>query len=180
MATVAALRTIAKHTSHSVSVEPPVNAYLKPNVTLPEPERHYRADIAVVSPTYREATIIDVRTCSMKKPSSRDQVGKTVREGERAKYTFYSNHFDFPSGHKLVPFAIDSYGRWGQDFKDFLQAFCKYAAGKDVALYNILLSRAREAIAVAHANAVGVQLRRVVEECIDEDEHYFLSLRGGP
>ena len=91
----------------------------------------------------------------MSAPKARNEAGQTVRLGEKAKEDAYTAKFNFPSGVTLIPFAIDSHGRWGVKFAAKLKALCKSAAGPDVGLYNTLISEARAQISVAHMKAVG-------------------------
>ena len=52
-----------------------------------------------------------------------------MQKGEDEKVQFHGNNFVFPESTVLIPFAIDSYGKWGHQFKHFLKHFCKLAAG---------------------------------------------------
>lgn len=64
--------------------------------------------------------------------------------------------------------AIDSYGRWGESYKEHLKNWCKQAAGQHHGLYNTLITRARDWIAVANARAIGNRVALGLSRCLPE------------
>jgi len=48
-----------------------------------------------------------------------------------------------PSNIRLLPCTIDTYGRWGKLFEEYIQAFCQRAAGNDTKLYYFLITPER-------------------------------------
>jgi hypothetical protein len=141
--------------------EPSLTKFVKENAANTKANQELklrRADIKVQNPVLHEVYLFDVRTCSPKIPSQESDVGSTVQKGEDEKVQFYGNNFVFPESTVLIPFAIDSYGKWGNRFKHFLKHFCKLAAGEDEKMYNQLIKNARETIQVAHANAIGKRI----------------------
>jgi len=106
-------------------------------------------------------------------------IGMTVKDGETEKNEYYTKHFRFPEGVKVVPFVIDAYGKWGESAKSWVDSSCKRAAGNDTKLYNTLVSRARETISLAHARGVGIVLDRCIQRCIDPDDYAVACARGG-
>lgn len=79
----------------------------------------------------------------------------------------------------MVPFVVDSYGKWGERAKTWLEDLCKKAARGDVKLYNRLITRSRETIAVAHARGIGRVIHKCVEKCFCADSYLNASARGG-
>jgi hypothetical protein len=118
----------------------------------------------------RRVTILDVRHCSTKIPTKEEAIGMTTRLGELDKEEFYAKHFEFPVGMKMVPFAIDGYGRWGTMAKEWLTGFVKKAAGSDTETYNRLINDARSRISIAHARAVGKAVDNMVFGCIRDGD----------
>ena len=88
-------------------------------------------------------------------------------------------HCEFPSGVEVVPFAIDSYGHWGNSFSKFLKVQCHVATGGiDKKTYNRLITKARNLIQVAHTRALGYTLQKCMTECVQEDEKILCYLDG--
>ena len=77
----------------------------------------------------------------------------------------------------MIPFAVDSFGRWGDEAKAFIERACKRAAKGDHNLYNLLITRARDTIQVAHANAVGEGIARGLSVCVRWDEKHCLGIK---
>jgi hypothetical protein len=172
---------------HSVSVvkEPSVKHYLRPEIPTNYDNKgeliSRRGDISYGDIILNDTKIIDVTTRTVSNPESINRVGKTVRRGEKDKYRFYEKHCLFPAGIALVPFSIDSYGRWGEVFKSFLKSECYLATGgNDVKKYNWLITRSRDRIQVAHTNALGKSLMHLYESCVQEYDKYLLTLRPHP
>jgi hypothetical protein len=101
-----------------------------------------------------------------------------VERGEVEKHEFYEARCQFPESVRLVPFAIDTYGRWGPEFTSFLQGYCTAAAAGNTEFYNLLITRARNIIQVAHANAVGEAMKRSLERCISTADHPRVATTG--
>jgi hypothetical protein len=104
--------------------------------------------------------------------------GSPVSYGEQEKRDFYAATCDFPDTVKLVPFAIDTQGRWGEEFATFLKGYCKAAAGANHSFYNLLITRARDVIQVAHAIAVGTIVRNSMNSCISSADRLALAGRS--
>ena len=185
-----AVKEITKHTKEKVNMEPTIVNWLKPemegnkNDNTIEGLKARRADISietdplsVSSHAARRVTLIDVRHCSIRKGKSVAK-GGTVKNGEEAKKAFYAKHFEFPKGVDLVAFAIDAYGKWGNDAKTFIENLCECASMGDTALYNTLINKARELICVAHARGVGNALFRCVDNCMSERAYNASCARG--
>ena len=124
-----------------------------------------RGDVSISSHVEHRTVIIDVRHCSIRTPTRAGETGLTIEAGEKEKIDFYRKHFRFPQGMVMVPFVVDSYGKWGPCAKEWLESACKRAAGEDKKLYNQLITRSRETISVAHARGVGRVIERCVESC---------------
>lgn len=127
-----------------------------------------RADVGIYDRIKRTTILIDIRTCALARPDSLNEIGATVHKGEAAKRTSYMQRYEFPEGVTFVPFAIDSYGRWGESYKEHLKNWCKQAAGQHHGLYNTLITRARDWIAVANARAVGNRVALGLSRCLPE------------
>jgi hypothetical protein len=182
-------KEIAKLTREEVTMEPQIGAWLRPEVednknskTI-EGLKQRRGDVMIQAVTVaslprRTITIIDVRHCSMRTPLKRGEIGASVREGEAVKEAFYDKHFDLPKGVKLVPFAIDSYGKWGEQAKTFLEDMCRKAAAEDLSMYNKLVTKARADISLAHARAVGAVFRKCFKYCFAPEDYVRACVRG--
>ena len=81
-------------------------------------------------------------------------------------------------GHQMIPFVIDSYGKWGNKAKEWLERECRYVTGKDEGFYNFLISRYRETISLAHARGIGRTLERCIRNCIHPDDYPKACSRG--
>jgi Reverse transcriptase (RNA-dependent DNA polymerase) len=196
LATFEALRQIARHVGDGSSSEPSLLPHVRkvPENYNPKGELiHRRGDVAVFNVVQKQQTVIDVRTCAM--PTSDRPRAASARSPQRAaegernprapvdigeedKYRFYERTCDFPSSLKLVPFAIDSYGRWGTAFRTFLQEYCKRASAGNTAFYNLLISRARNIIQAAHASAVGRVIHNALYFCISPADMFKLAGSG--
>jgi hypothetical protein len=185
-----AVKDITKHTKEKVNMEPTIVNWLRPEMEGNKNEKTIdglkarRADISietgplsVASHAARRVTLIDVRHCSIRKGKSVAK-GETVKNGENEKKAFYAKHFDFPKGVDLVAFAIDAYGKWGQDAKNFLENLCESTAMGDTEFYNRLINKARERVSVAHARGVGNALFRCVDNCMSERAYNASCARG--
>ncbi len=185
-----AVKEITKQTKQKVNMEPTIVNWLKPemeankNAKTIEGLKARRADISIESAPLsvsshaeRRVTLIDVRHCSIRKGKTVSK-GGTVQNGEEEKKAFYKKHFDFPKGVELVAFAVDAYGKWGEDAKSFLENLCKSASMGDTAHYNSLITKAREVISVAHARGVGNALFRCVDNCMSERAYNASCARG--
>ena len=87
-----------------------------------------------------------------------------------------------PNSLSLVPVAqelnvIDAYGKWSEEAKGLVEGMCRKVAGGDHALYNRLISSARETISLAHAKGVGYAIGRCVKGCVSEDDYVNLVER---
>ena len=118
--------------------------------------------------------MIDVRTCAITPNTASD--GVPVTKGEAEKHQDYKKKCDMPKGMTLLPFAIDTQGRWGEEFSNFLSAYCKSAAPDDAKLYNFFITRARNTIAVAHAEAVGTLVLRAIHTCVHPDDIQLVAV----
>ncbi len=97
-----------------------------------------------------------------------------VGKGEKDKHEFYAKVFQFPDGITMLPLAIDTYGRIGEEFKDFLHAYCKQAAMGNKQLYSMLVSRARATIELGLATGVGEIVNKAVDACTYQDDRMLL------
>ena len=122
-----------------------------------------RADVEITNGVKKTTILIDVRTCAIT-PNTAEST--PVEQGEKDKHQYYSKTCQFPSGISVMPFAIDTHGRWGAEFKAFLVNYCKAAAGTDGKLYNLLITRARNTITIAHARAVGDLVYYAMDYCV--------------
>jgi hypothetical protein len=176
-----ALSDVAAHTGDTITNEPALAPYVKEseraNINPDDSIKLRRGDIAVTNSALRTQVIIDVRHCTMKTPRNYLDIGCTTREGEKEKLEFYKKHFEFPESTTLMPFAIDSRGRWNTVFKEWLSAYCKKAAKSDTKLYNILISRARDTIQVGHTAAMGREIIGAFNRCVYDDEKAVATLR---
>ena len=62
--------------------------------------------------------------------------------------------------HPTLAVPIDTYGRWGKLFEEYIQAYCQRAAGNDTKLYNFLITRARNTVSVSLGSGPGKAVRR--------------------
>jgi hypothetical protein len=147
--------------------EPSLTLYKKDSVT---DDLENRADIGMYYSMNRTNVLIDVRTATLVTPQSMTDVGMSANAAEKAKRTLYERRYAFPEGVEFVPFGIDSYGRWGEEFKTFLKSTFKRAAGLDRALYNKLITGARDMIAVANLRAVASRIAYGIRRCITRPE----------
>ena len=163
-------------------MEPPIAQYLRPDVEDNKNEKtidgmtQRRGDISLESVTVathyeRTIEINHVRHCTMTAPKSSLDTGRTVDKGEKEKTDFYKKHFVFPNHVHLIPFVVDTYGRWGDKAKEWLEKACKKAAGTDKELYNKLISRYRETISLAHARGIGRTMERCTRNCIHPNDY---------
>lgn len=182
-------RDLSRYNRQVVNMEPVIAQYLKPEVANNKNEKtidglkQRRGDISlesvsVLSHLKRKTDIIDVRHCSMQRPKSAADVGTTVLKGETEKHEFYDKHFAFPPGYQMIPFVIDTYGRWGNKAKEWLEKECRHVAGTDDGFYNSLISRYRETISLAHARGIGRTLERCIQNCIHPDDYPKTCSRG--
>jgi hypothetical protein len=136
---------------------------------------HRRGDIALSNIVQKTKIVIDVRTCAMVEGSVKE--GSAVTHGEKEKHAFYKQSCDFPDTVKLIPFAIDTHGRWGKEFAEFLTGYCKAAAGTNHAFYNLLITRVRNTVQVAHAVGIGNIIRKSMDECVSSADRFTLAGR---
>jgi hypothetical protein len=121
--------------------------------------------------------LVDVQTGTLGTPSSSADVGMTARNAEVAKRCKYETRYVFPNGVEFHAIGIDSYGRMGPEFVALLKNTFKIAARLDRALYNTLITKARNEIAVANTRAVTNRILRGMRECIvrPEDRERLMS-----
>ena len=138
-----------------------------------------RGDISVASHVAK-VTVLDVRHCSTKTPSRTHEIGATIIEGEKEKDVFYQKHFRFPEGVVMVPVVVDSYGKWGERAKTWLEDLCKKAARGDMKLYS------RQVHSVERNHSGGSRWwhwesdsQKCVEKCFCADSYLNASARGG-
>jgi len=74
-----------------------------------------------------------------------------------------------------LPCTIDTYGRWGKLFEEYIQAFCQRAAGNDTKLYNFLITRARNTVSVSLARGVGQLVSVALRKCVNEADECYLA-----
>ena len=128
-ATFKAIKQVADYVGDQVSMEPPIHEFLKDipeNYTEQGSLKLRRGDIAIVDTVRKTTIIVDVRTCAMTAKSQKEVT--IVDNGEKEKHEFYARVCEFPDGITMLPMAIDTYGRIGDEFKDFLSVYCKQAA----------------------------------------------------
>ena len=184
-------KDLSRYRRKMVTMEPAIAQYLNPAVESNKNDKSIdglkqrRGDISLESVSLeshheRTKTIIDVRHCSMSKTlKSSADIGKTVKDGEKDKHDFYDKNFIFPHGTTMVPFVIDTYGRWGDKAHQWLEKECRDAAGNDNKLYNELVSRSREVISLAHARGLGRTLERCINSrCIHPENYHQACTRG--
>ena len=94
--------------------------------------------------------------------------GTPVTAGEKEKTETYEHRCKFPSNVRLLPCTIDTHGRWGAQFAQYLGDYCQRAAGNDTKLYNFLITRARNTVSVALAKGVGELVRDALKRCVNE------------
>jgi hypothetical protein len=160
-------------------MEPPIQQFLKQteeNRATTGDQKQRRGDIAIVDIVQKKTIIIDVRTCAITSDAVR--AGNAVAQGERDKHEFYNRTCDFPDGITMLPLSIDTYGRIGDEFKAFLSHYCKQAAQGNTTLYNMLITRSRNAIEVAHAEAIGTIINLGVNSCVFEGDRLGMGHRG--
>jgi hypothetical protein len=180
MATFKALREIARHIGDDVLLEPSVQPHMR-DMPINYNEKgeliNRRGDIALSNIVPKTQIVIDVRTCAMTQVSTKE--GSVVAQGEKLKLDYYKEVCEFPDTVTSVPFAIDTYGRWGEEFKRFLASFCRAAAGTGHEFYNLLITRARSMIQVAHTVAIGSIIMTSMDECVSCADRFILARRTG-
>jgi len=173
------LKEAAKLQGVSIVKEPLIKNYVKEIEKSNFTGDHLinrRADVAIGDSVLKELKLIDVTHKCLECPDSVMDIGRTVEIGELRKDEFYQKICVFPQGVSLIPFSIDSYGRWGQRFKAFIKTeFASATCGKlDIRAYNRMISRARSIIQVAHVRAAGVALKKCLDESIREEYKFSL------
>jgi len=178
MATYKALRQIARHIGDDALLEPSVSGYMR---DIPENRNNNgsqvqrRGDVAVYNVVEKNKIMIDVRTCAI---TSAVSGTSAVARGEVDKREYYTKVCDFPDSVRMVPFAIDTYGRWGDEFSGFLQEYCRRGSRGNEPFYSLLITRARNMIQAAHASSVGMVVRRSMDRCISDADRILLASRG--
>ena len=83
----------------------------------------------------------------------------TVDRADRRKKEYYAEKFDFGENSRItvVPAAMDSRGRWGNELKTLVKKIARMGTQGETA-YAMELNRLRTGIACAHANAIGNQV----------------------
>ena len=169
-----AINQIAAYTGDHVEMEPSLKEYLK---SSPENQREQggaknrRGDVGVVDVGQRKTVIIDVRTCAITADAKNESF---VELGAKDKREQYARMYDLPDGVQLVPFAIDTYGRIGTEFKEWLSGYCKQAARGNVRLYNNLITWARNRIEVSVAQGVGSIIQEALRSCVCANDYMLL------
>ena len=109
---------------------------------------------------------------TMQVPATSEEIGISVKVGEKDKVDHYERHYTFPNGVKFIPFAIDTHGRWNDAFKNYIKALClKKAKGKvESPIYGVTLARIIRRISIAHAKSVGQRLQMAVDKCTERCE----------
>ena len=153
---------------------PQLKQFMRPAAELPQSGSAMKkaekpqADVRVYD-SYNQTTVfIDVRTCTMQHPQSKNEIGVSLKVGEDEKIAQYKAFYRFPEGVRFIPFAIDSHGRWNDAFKNYVRELCllKAKGRVDDPVYAATLSRIRTRISIAHARAVGKRLAEGIEEAL--------------
>jgi hypothetical protein len=184
-AAVMAIREIGKDLDLEVTPTPSLVDYMDPAANVPRPGKHVQkaerpqADIRVRDLKNRTTVYIDVRTCAMTHPKTLEDVGKTTELGEKAKVDQYADLYIFPEGVRMIPFAIDTHGRWGKAFEDYVKSLCLMkSAGIKNDVYAMALSRIKDKICVAHARAVGRRMIYGRKRCVEPRSDPRLATRA--
>jgi hypothetical protein len=177
------VRELSSYTGDTIEDEPAMARWVDPEVVNNKSEKtiegvkQKRGDIAILNDLTATSIYIDVRHCMIKAPKCSGDVGGTVVQGEQEKREYYEKNFKLPEGTVVVPFVIDAYGKWGEAAKELVEGMCRKVAGGDHALYNRLISSARETISLAHAKGVGYAIGRCVKACVSSDDYVNLVER---
>ena len=173
-AAIMAIQEVGKGLGLEVSPTPSLVDYMDPEASSPRPGKQTQkaerpqADIRVRDTKNRTTVYIDVRTCAMRCPKVLADVGKTVALGEQEKVDQYADFYTFPQGVRMIPFAIDTHGRWGKAFLVYAKQLClRKSGGIKNDAYAVALSRIKDRICVAHARAVGQRFIYGRQLCVE-------------
>jgi hypothetical protein len=185
-----AMKSLVRYTGGKVKNEPSLLEWVnteaeanQTNTAIGVSLRRGDVSISISSHAKREVVILDIRHCALtvnNAPTQEQDVGKAVTKGEDQKIAFYRKNFKFPKGVTMIPFTIDSYGKWGEMAKEYVEGVCSRIAGDDKRLHNKLISQTRETISVAHARGLGRTLARCVEECVHEADYHMACVSKNP
>ena len=74
---------------------------------------------------------------------------------EASKHKFYGENYVFDG--EVVPAAIDTYGRWGEELKKLVKQIARYGSYNERE-YSKVVNELRTTMAIAHVRAVGRQM----------------------
>jgi hypothetical protein len=126
-----ALQETARHGYKIKLTEPVVSDFFmlkpdRPHAHKPLPPSENRADIQVEM--RGRVNLLDVvvsHPTIRSSPNAATVPGTAAAVAHAAKCTKYSSRFDLPVG-SLVPFAIETGGRWHQEARDFVKQWVKW------------------------------------------------------
>lgn len=152
MTTAAASRTALKDTTMTVETEPSLQPFLRPGRNVEKP----RSDIKFRNHVTGKLLYLDFRMQTIKAEATAET--PSVQIGEVQKLSFYQTNYDLAAaGAELVAAVIDSYGRWGQQLKQWVMKVARTGSTSD-ADYARKVNHLRTSIAVAHSVALGKQI----------------------
>jgi hypothetical protein len=126
-----ALQATARPSVKILAAEPVVSDFFgvkanRPNADRPLSDKENKADIQVEM--QGKVILIDTvitHPTVRKWPAAANTAGVAAASACKDKRTKYSKKFDIPVG-SLVPFALETGGRWDQDARDFVKRWVKW------------------------------------------------------
>ena len=148
----AEFRRLLTNTACIASYELPIPA----NICRPECRAQSpRVDIALNYPVLANSLYVDFTFCTVNERATQDNPS-VVMASNRKRHDYDRNYVQTPSW-KLVPAAIDTYGRQCVELQELIQKVARQSALANVSHYNFVVRDLRATVAVAHTRALGRQ-----------------------
>ena len=80
----------------------------------------------------------------------------TVMMAEASKHKYYEDNYVL-DGEEVVPAAIDTYGRWGEELKRLVKQVARYGSYNERE-YGRIVNDLRTTMAIAHVRSIGKQM----------------------
>ena len=119
----------------------------------PHCDKEVRVEIVTRNQALQQNMIIDLTFPITNSQATEEN--STVRMAEKRKEKFYDDNLDYQNEFKLVVGALDTYGRWGEQFKNWVTFVGRSGLSEHQGAVQV--RKLRTAIGVMHANVLGEQ-----------------------
>ena len=113
-----------------------------------------RTDIKITNIITGKAKLVDFTFPTIKEEAT--DSNSTVMMAEESKQKFYLENYVLGDAD-VVPAVIDTYGRWGEAFKNLVKQVSRNAS-RNERDYTLVVSDLRATMAVTHVRSIGKQM----------------------